>query len=60
MEFVDKAVSLAHDKGQLQELRSKITARRAKLFHDLVPVHALEVCLGEAVAASLPPDHIQI
>jgi protein O-GlcNAc transferase len=51
MEFVQKAVALAQNPGELQALRSKIIARRAKLFHDLVPIRALEVCLSEAAAS---------
>jgi predicted O-linked N-acetylglucosamine transferase (SPINDLY family) len=47
-DFVQKAVSLAKDPHQLEELRSKIIERRGKLFRDLAPVRALERLLIEA------------
>ena len=47
-DFVQKAVALAKDSGELAKLRSKIVARRGKLFRNLAPVRALELCLSEA------------
>jgi protein O-GlcNAc transferase len=51
-DFVRKAVGLAKDTDKIRELRAKIAERRAKLFHDLAPVRALERCLIEVTGGA--------
>jgi predicted O-linked N-acetylglucosamine transferase (SPINDLY family) len=56
--FVQKAIALAQHPDRLNELRSKLIARRATLFRNLAPVRALERCLIEA-AVRTSPGHLR-
>ena len=47
-DFVKMAIDLTKDPEKLRALRAKIIERRARLFRNLGPVHALERCLIEA------------